>query len=90
MVLDADPIVKNRKLWMGAMFHIEQWTMLPPILMERYLIAADRMLTEAIPASPRPPVKTGFTTAGMRGQGGMDSDCRRGFSLAGLGTSSAA
>ncbi len=156
VVLDADAseaaIVKNRKLWMGAMFHIEQWTMpptdkktqpskeeremlvhwldnllnpvdasnpdpgrvtirrlnrveynntvrdllgvtsrpadefpqddagygfdnigdvlsLPPILMERYLIAADRILTEAIPASPGPPVKTGFTTAGMRGQG---------------------
>ena len=33
VVLDADAdeaaIVRNRKLWTGAMFHIEQWTMPP-------------------------------------------------------------
>ena len=156
VVLDADAsesaIAKNRKLWTGAMFHIEQWTMpppdkktqptkeerellvrwldnvlnpvdpnnpdpgrvtirrlnrveynntvrdllgvnsrpadefpeddtgygfdnigdvlaLPPILMERYLIAADRVLLDAIPAGPPPPVKSQFTTAELRGQG---------------------
>src|SRR5688572_16490396 len=34
VVLDADTsegaIVKNRKLWTGAMFNIEQWIMPPP------------------------------------------------------------
>jgi hypothetical protein len=156
IVLDTDKdeaaIAKNRKLWMGALFHIEQWTMpppekktqpskeerellvrwlddvlnpvdpnapdpgrvtirrlnrveynntvrdllgttsrpadefpdddtgygfdnigdvlaLPPILMERYLIAADRVLLEAIPGAPPPPVKMNFATAEMRGQG---------------------
>lgn len=154
VVLDADAdeaaIVRNRKLWTGAMFHIEQWTMpphdkktqpskeeremlvrwldqvlnpvdpanpdpgrvtirrlnkveynntvrdllgvtsrpadefpeddtgygfdnigdvlaLPPILMERYLIAADRVLMEAIPAGPMSPAKTRFTRREMRG-----------------------
>lgn len=157
VVLDADKdeaaIFRNRKIWMGAMFHIEQWTMppqdkktqptkeeremlvawldgvlhpvdpsapdpgrvtirrlnrveynntvrdllgvssrpaddfpeddtgygfdnigdvlaMPPILMERYLIAADRVLLEAIPAGPPVPVKTNFTNAEMQGQGG--------------------
>ena len=156
VILDADKdeaaIARNRKLWMGAMFHIEQWTMppedkktqptkeeremlvrwldgvlnpvdpkapdpgrvtirrlnrveynntvrdllgvtsrpadefpgddtgygfdnigdvlaLPPILMERYLIAADRVLTEAIPAGPPRAVKSLFTTAQLKGKG---------------------
>lgn len=166
VVLDADAseaaIVKNRKLWTGVMFHVEQWTMpppdkknqpakaereslvhwldnllnpvdpanpdpgrvtirrlnrveynntvrdllgvttqpanefpeddtgygfdnigdvlaLPPILMERYLIASDRVLLEAIPAGPPPPVKTKFTHREMRGAGlpvGRDRDAR--------------
>jgi len=157
VVLDADKdeaaIARNRKIWTGAMFHIEQWTMpptdqktqptreeremlvqwldgvlnpvdpnapdpgrvtirrlnrveynntvrdllgatsrpadefpdddtgygfdnigdvlaLPPILMERYLIAADRVLAEAIPAAPPAPVKTNFANADFKGQGG--------------------
>ncbi len=157
VVLDNDKdeaaIARNRKLWTGAMFHIEQWTMpptdkktqpskeeremlvqwldsvlhpvdpgapdpgrvtirrlnkveynntvrdllgatsrpadefpdddtgygfdnigdvlaLPPILMERYLIAADRVLAEAIPAAPPAPVKSNFSHANFKGQGG--------------------
>lgn len=156
VTLDADTteaaIAKNRKLWSGVMFHLEQWTMpppekkkqpakseremlvhwldnllnpvdpanpdpgrvtirrlnrveynntirdllgvntqpasefpeddtgygfdnigdvlaLPPILMERYLIAADRVLLEAVPPGPPPPVKTNFTHREMRGAG---------------------
>jgi Protein of unknown function (DUF1592)/Protein of unknown function (DUF1588)/Protein of unknown function (DUF1587)/Protein of unknown function (DUF1585)/Protein of unknown function (DUF1595)/Ca-dependent carbohydrate-binding module xylan-binding len=45
---------------------------LPPILMERYLIAADRVLIEAIPAGPPPPVKTALTSREMRGVGLTD------------------
>ena len=165
IILDADKdeaaIARNRKLWTGAMFHIEQWTMppekektqpakeeremlvrwlddvlnpvdpnapdpgrvtirrlnrveynntvrdllgvtsrpadefpdddtgygfdnigdvlaLPPILMERYLIAADRVLLEAIPAGAPAPVKTNITGAKMGGQGGAgDKEERR-------------
>jgi Protein of unknown function (DUF1592)/Protein of unknown function (DUF1588)/Protein of unknown function (DUF1587)/Protein of unknown function (DUF1585)/Protein of unknown function (DUF1595)/Ca-dependent carbohydrate-binding module xylan-binding len=156
VVLDAEKdeagIAKNRKLWMGAMFHIEQWTMpphdkktqptkeerellvawldnllnpvdpknpdpgrvtlrrlnrveynntvrdllgvnsrpadefpeddtgygfdnigdvlaLPPILMERYLIAADRVLSQAIPAGPRKAEKMVFRGPDLHGVG---------------------
>jgi hypothetical protein len=151
--LDEAAIARNRKLWTGAMFHIEQWTMpptdkktqpskeeremlvqwldsvlnpmdsnapdpgrvtirrlnkveynntvrdllgatsrpadefpdddtgygfdnigdvlaLPPILMERYLIAADRVLAEAIPAAPPAPVKTNYSHPDFKGEGG--------------------
>ncbi len=152
--LDTTPeaILKNRKLWSGVMFHVEQWTMppvdkktqptraerellvhwldnllnpvdpanpdpgrvtirrlnrgeynntvrdllgvttqpanefpeddtgygfdnigdvlaLPPILMERYLIAADRVLLEAVPPGPPQPETSVFTHREMRGVG---------------------
>lgn len=163
VVLDQDQdeaaILKNRKLWTGTLFHIEQWTMpphdkknqptreerelvvswldnvlnpvdpnnpdpgrvtirrlnrveynntvrdlldvmskpanefpeddtgygfdnigdvlaLPPILMERYLIAADRVLAEAIPSGPQPPTKTTRSAADLHGVGLPDKDAR--------------
>jgi hypothetical protein len=163
VVLDGDKdesaIAKNRKLWTGAMFHIEQWTMpphdkktqptkeerellvswldnvlnpvdlqnpdpgrvtirrlnrveynntvrdllgvtsrpadefpeddtgygfdnigdvlaLPPILMERYLIAADRVLAEAIPAGPPKSEKTTFPGRDLHGVGLPAKDAR--------------
>lgn len=163
VVLDKDPdesaIRKNRKLWTGALFHVEQWTMpphdkktqptkeerelivswldaqlnpvdpnnpdpgrvtirrlnrveynntvrdllgvtsrpadefpeddtgygfdnigdvlaLPPILMERYLIAADRVLVEAIPGGPPPPAKTTLAPGDLHGVGFPDKGAR--------------
>ena len=66
VVLDADAdesaIAKNRKLWMGAMFHIEQWTMPPqdkktqPSKEEREMLVhwLDNVLNPVDPANPDP------------------------------------
>lgn len=63
---------------------------LPPILMERYLIAADRVLDAAIPPAPPPPEISAVDGANMTGQGMPDGksrllafngECRTDFSI---------
>lgn len=49
---------------------------LPPILMERYLIAADRVLNAAIPPPPPEPVKTEIAGDQLTGQGFSDAGSR--------------
>ncbi len=49
---------------------------LPPILMERYLIAADRVLNAAIPPPPPDPAVTVIPGEGLTGQGFNDNKSR--------------
>lgn len=49
---------------------------LPPILMERYLIAADRVLAEAIPGDPPVPEKREYEGKAMQGVGLPEKDHR--------------
>ncbi|MDB6069004.1 MAG: Protein of unknown function (DUF1587)/Protein of unknown function (DUF1592)/Protein of unknown, partial [Verrucomicrobiales bacterium] len=56
---------------------------LPPILMERYLIAADRVLNAAIPPPPPEPSKTEVAGEELTGQG-LDDGKSRLLAFAGL------
>ncbi len=66
VTLDGDQneaaILQNRKLWAGAMFHVEQWTMPPhdkktqPTKQEREMLVSwlDNLLNPIDPANPDP------------------------------------
>lgn len=58
---------------------------LPPILMERYLSAAERVLDAAIPAAAKPPAKVSFAGGELRGEGGINGPRDGIYSLATAG-----
>jgi len=49
---------------------------LPPILMERYLIAADRVLNEVLPPLPGPPDRREYSGEALHGAGLPDNETR--------------